>query len=200
MQSHVCTIENGTKDLEAIFTECEKVAEYNGLTQKQALQLRLICEEIDGMLPKITDDFNGKLWIDFEFGVCKVNVSVNIPMLTANQKGELIAISNDKKNASAVGIVGRIRNAIEDYLLNEEQYVNCHNGSSNVFMPSTGFSEGVDYSYLWSLEQYRVSVEKENQPEAWDELEKSIIASVADNVIVGIKGRQADITIVKKFA
>ena len=41
---------------------------------------------------------------------------------------------------------------------------------------------------------------KEEQVVAWDELEKSVIASVADDVIVGVKGRQANIIIVKKFA
>ena len=62
------------------------------------------------------------------------------------------------------------------------------------------YSEGVDYSYLWSLEQYRGTVKKEEKSEAWDELEKSVIASVADDVIVGVKGKLANITIVKKFA
>ena len=43
-------------------------------------------------------------------------------------------------------------------------------------------------------------MKKEEQTEAWDELEKSVIASAADDVIVGVKGRKADIIIVKKFA
>ena len=43
MKSNVCKIENGSKDLEAILKECEKVAVYNELTHKQSLQLRLIC-------------------------------------------------------------------------------------------------------------------------------------------------------------
>jgi hypothetical protein len=58
----------------------------------------------------------------------------------------------------------------------------------------------VDYAYLWSLEEYRNSVKQEEQAEAWDELERSVIASVADDVTVGVKGRQAQIVIVKKFA
>ena len=62
------------------------------------------------------------------------------------------------------------------------------------------YSDGVDCYYLWSLEQYRNSVKKEEQAEAWDELEKSVIASVADDVIVGVKGKRADIIVVKKFA
>ena len=72
--------------------------------------------------------------------------------------------------------------------------------TASSFCPSTGFSEGVDYSYVWSLEAYRGSVDKENEPESWDELEKSVIASLADDIFVGVKGSQADIVIVKKFA
>ena len=33
--------------------KAKKVAAYNELTHKQTLQLRLICKEIDGMLPDI---------------------------------------------------------------------------------------------------------------------------------------------------
>ena len=44
MISNVCKIENGTRDLDAILKECEKVAVYNELSHKQGLQLRLICE------------------------------------------------------------------------------------------------------------------------------------------------------------
>ena len=197
MQSHVCVIEKGSKDLDTILKECEKVAEYNGLTDKQALQLRLLCEEVDGMLPNIIDDFSGKLWIEYDSGVCKVNVSIKIPDLNAGKKKELIEISTGKKNSSAVGIVGKIRNAIEDFLLNEEEYTVS---TSAGFQRSTGFSEGVDYKYIWSLEEYRGCVNQDEAPEAWDELEKSIIASLADNVLVGVKGNQADIAIIKKFA
>ena len=199
MKSNVCKIENGTKDLEAILKESERVAEYNRLTHKQTLQLRLLCEEIDGMLPNIIDDFSGELWIDFEDGVCKVNVSIKIPDFNSDKKEELIGISKNKKNAAAVGIVGKIRNAIENFFLNEEA-MDAFYSSSGTFVTATGYSEYVNYSYLWTLDQYRQSVKKEEQAEDWDELEKSVIASVADDVIVGVKGKQADIIIVKKFA
>ena len=199
MKSNVCKIEKGTRALEAILHESEKVAEYNGLTHKQALQLRLLCEEIDGMLPNIIDEFEGDLWIDFEDGVCKVNVSIKIPDFDAEKKDNLINISKDKKNAAAVGIVGKIRNAIENFFLDENSS-SSFAASAMSFNLSTGYSEGVDYSYLWSLEQYRSLLKPEEQAEEWDELEKSVIASAADDVIVGIKGKQADIIIVKKFA
>ena len=199
MKSNVCKIENGTKDLAAILSESERVAEYNGLTHKQALQLRLLCEEIDGMLPNIIDEFNGTLWIEYEEGVGKVHVSIEIPEFNSDKKEELIEIAKNKKNATAVGIVGKIRNAIENFLLNEDAALALSVSSGSTHL-AAGYSEGVNYAYIWSLEKYRSSVKKEEQTEAWDELEKSVIASVADDVIVGVKGNQADIIIVKKFA
>ena len=198
MKSSVCKIENGTKDLEAILKESERVAEYIGLAHKQALQLRLLCEELDGMLPYIIDEFEGEFWIEYEEGVCRVKASVKIPELTASKKEELIEVAKNKQNAAAVGVVGKIRNAIETFFLGEDALLTSFYTSASAFRLATGYSEGVDYSYLWSLEQYRSTVEKEG--DAWDELEKSVIAAVADDVIVGVKGKRAEITIVKKFA
>ena len=195
MKSNVCKIKNGTKDLAAILNESERVAEYNGLTHKQTLQLRLICEEVDGMLPNVISDFEGDIWIEFEDGVCNVNVSIEIPKLDIDEKEALINIAKNKKNAAATGIVGKIRNSIEDFFMKKETV-----DSFALTMSSVGYSEGVDYTYLWVLDEYRNSVEKEKQAEAWDELEKSVIASVADDVIVGVRGRCAEIEIIKNFA
>lgn len=198
MKSNICKIENGTKDLDVILKESERVAEYNGLTHKQTLQLRLICEEIDGMLPNIIDDFNGEFWIEFEDGICKVNISIQIPEYTAEKKTELINIAKNKKNSAVVGIVGKIRDSIENFLLDEVRMEAL--ALSTVYLGlGTGYSEGADYTYLWKLEEYRNSVKQEEQVEKWDELEKSVIASVADDVIVGVKKKQANIIIVKKF-
>ena len=86
MKSNICRIVNGSQDLEAILIESEKVAVYNGLDRKQMLQLRLLCEEIDGMLPNIVDNFNGNIWMEFENGVCKVNVTIDIPSLIKIRK------------------------------------------------------------------------------------------------------------------
>ena len=63
MVSNICKIKDGIKDLSAILNECEKFALYNGFNKKQALHLRLLCEEIDGLLPNILGDFSGDFWI-----------------------------------------------------------------------------------------------------------------------------------------
>ena len=199
MKSNVCKIDNGNKGLDAILKESESVALYNGFNHKQTMQLRLICEEIDGMLPNIVEDFDGDFWIEYEDGVCKVNVSIKIPEINAKGKEELINVAKNKKNAAAVGIVGKIRNAIEDFFLKENASGDFVS-SAGLFYLSTAYSDSIEYSHVWTLNNYRENVKQEVQEEAWDELEKSIIASLADDVIVGVKGKRANIVVVKKFA
>ena len=199
MKSNVCKIEQGSKDLVSILKESEKVAVYNELTHKQTLQLRLICEEVDGMLPKIIEDFDGDFWIEFENGVCKVKVSIVLAEFTADKKKELIGISKNKKNAAVTGIAGKIRSAVENIFLDEEN-LQHYAMASDAFRMATAYGEDVNYSYYWSLEEYKNNVKKDQKSEAWDELEKSVIASIADDVVVGVKGKRAEIIITKKFA
>ena len=57
----------------------------------------------------------------------------------------------------------------------------------------------------WSLMRYRDEVYKrcrddQQAAEAWDELEKSVVAKVADDVKVSIRGRTVEMTIVKKLS
>ena len=197
MQSNVCKIEKGVKDLDAILKESEKVAVYNELNHKQTLQLRLLCEEIDGMLPKIIDDFDGDFWIDFEDSVCKVNISLQFAEFTSSKKKELLSLAKDKKNASVKGIVAKIGAAIEEFFLDEENI-----NAMSMMSQYDGLTLGsrMESAYYWSLDQYKSNVRKMKKAEDWDELEKSVIASVADDIIVGVKGLQATITIVIKFA
>ena len=196
MISSICKIQNGALDLDEILKESQKVSEYNDLTTKQSLQLRLLCEELNAMLPNIISDFSGDFWIESQNGEYKVNACIDIQEFTVAKKQELINIAKNKKNAYAVGVVGKIRSAIENLFLDKDTFE-----AYNMAMP---FNDGVCYSvgaetmYSWSLDKYRQGVKQENV-EDWDELEKSIIANLADDVIVGVKGKKATITIVKKF-
>ena len=57
------------------------------------------------------------------------------------------------------------------------------------------------YTCAWTLERY-VAQQKEKKSGSgaeWDQLEKSIVAKLADDVIVGVRGRQVEIIIKKEF-
>ena len=54
---------------------------------------------------------------------------------------------------------------------------------------------------IWSLNNYREGLEQADDSdapvkEAWDELEKSIVASIAKDVVVGVKKDRVEMTII----
>ena len=60
--------------------------------------------------------------------------------------------------------------------------------------------------YTWSMEDYRDQLrqhrelDQRDSQEAWDELERSVVAKLADDVKVSIRGRNVEMTIIKKLA
>ena len=71
-------------------------------------------------------------------------------------------------------------------------------------MYESDLTAGDSLFYLWSLERYRAAMEKEKEQspvvkEAWDELEKSIVASIADDVRVSVSGKKVELIIEKQL-
>ena len=192
MRSNVCKLEKGTKSLDAIFHESEKVAVYNELNHKEALQLRLLCEELVNMLPSIISDFNGEFWIENQENDYKLCVKVSVENMDFDTRERLIKVSKNNKNAAVVGITGKIR-AVFDYMAMGPQ--------ESMISPAGryGFSTNIDFPQIWSLQQYKSSVQND-EGEEWDEFEKSIIAKIADDVIVGVQGKSVNMIIKKTFA
>ena len=59
-------------------------------------------------------------------------------------------------------------------------------------------------AYQWSLNRYRGEMERTHShspaaQEAWDELEKSVVANIADEIRVSIVGCDVEITVFKSF-
>ena len=70
-----------------------------------------------------------------------------------------------------------------------------------LFMPGSTIAPE---SMTWSMVDYRGQLEQyaKKDPgalEAWDELEKSVVAHVADDVKVAIRGRTVEMAIYKKL-
>jgi hypothetical protein len=59
----------------------------------------------------------------------------------------------------------------------------------------------VHYTYAWTLDHYTECQRERSvdNSEEWDQLEKSIVAKLADDVIVGVRGKKVEIIIKKEF-
>jgi hypothetical protein len=101
VKSSICTIQKGGLGLETILNEVEKVAAYNGLQKKEALRLRLLAEELTGMLPELVRDFDGSFWMQNDENKYALHVELLVDSLSKERKQALIAMSATRKNASA---------------------------------------------------------------------------------------------------
>ena len=122
-----------------------------------------------------------------------------VDSLSKEKKQALVAMSAKKKNAAASGFMGKIRDIAENMLLySEKPGVNCYYAPEYLH----GYaSAGISYSYAWTMMNYinqQKKVTANNEAE-WDQLEKSIVAKLADDVIVGVKSRKVEIIIKKEF-
>ncbi len=180
--------------------EVEKVQAYKGLTGKDALHLRLLTEEMMGLMRSITGEPKGFFWIEDEDGVYELHLQVETRM-TSMKREALLSASTSGKNESARGLMGRLRDIFDRGA--DEDIASL---SSPLLLPgSYEHSSTPSLDWEWSMARYEeeltpyVQRNEERALEAWDELEKSVVARVADDVKVAIRGQLVELTIIKKL-
>ena len=199
MRSDVISL-NKTTDISVILNEAEAVAAYRKLEGKNALRLRLLAEELVSMLPNLLYKYYGKFWIDTEGSSFEMHIEVSVVNPLDLDKGRILELSRSGKNIAYTGIMGKVRYAVEMMLGNA--YLDPVPVSAPYFY-SSGLSASAsgDYYCEWSLQNYQAAADTEmdKSSEEWDELEKSIIANLADDVIVGVTDKKVEIIIKKAF-
>ena len=198
MKSNICALTGEKGQLEAVLAEVDKCTAYNDLDKKSALRARLLAEELVGMLPDLMKEAEGNFWMENDGKKYEMHVSVRARETGVTTRERLLAVSTTGKNAAATGIMGKIRAAAELMLFpSEEDLIGAD-------FYDFGLETSVSYGQMWSLSHYVERVQQQAEAaaktEAWDELEKSIVSKLADDVIVGIKGKQVDIIVRKEFA
>ena len=209
MQTDKIVVAAGGNGRESAFREAQKFADYIGLDNKAAQRLRLLTEETLGMMEAITGNFSAKYWIESaEDGKYKMHLTA-ATIMDFDKKQQLIDVSSDKKNAAAKGIMGKIGQIIENslYSIDKAGSLSAEYGGTPLMYGEMGMCDmsGMESStYFWSLQKYRDNISKYEQDdeaykEAWDELEKSIVANIADDISVAVKGDTVDMIITKTY-
>ena len=180
---------------------------YNGLEDKKALRLRLLAEELCGMLPGLIKNFNGEFWAENEGDNYELHVELKADDMNFDLRDELISVSKSGKNEAAKGIMGKIRAVAETMLLvaadpsltvpvGEFYDYHGYNMGFGYVDPIVEMETG--YVYSWSLFNYKTAIE-EKEEDAFAELERSIVAKLADDIIVGVRGKNVEIIVKKTF-
>lgn len=195
MKSNVCEVKGKNEDLKIVLNEVEKAAGYNGLERKKILQLQLLSEELIGIQKGILGFVKGEFYMENtgdEYRLC-LHAEVHTDILTQER---FVEMATNHKNEAAKGVVGKIKYVV-NYLLsgdvsnvpNYNLFYESMNASANM-MPSA-------YDVVWSFGTYRNGVSEGT--EEWDEMEHSIVANLADDLIVGATADTIDLIAVKKF-
>ena len=196
MKSNECMLSGKRSDIDKALKEVEKFAQYNELSHKETMQLRLLAEEMMGIQNGVMGFVNGKFYLENQGRTYNVYLHTEIEVNRHQAVQEkLVEMSTSGKNAAYTGFMGKIRKLMDDMASNsmEEYYQIDSNMGETVMLTSPV----VDYDRIWELSKYREQVKK--KVEQWDELEKSIVASIADELIVGSRNDYVDLIAVKKF-
>lgn len=203
MKTDVITIRSDLDGSDLALMTAEKFSEYHDITGKDAMHLRLLTEEAVSMIHGILDDFRGKFWMESEKTkrglLCRICLSAE-KQINSEQESQILSVATSGKNESARGIVGKIRELLRRSLQpsSDDEALAIQNmadawlqtGSSNSGFAAPGAA-------FWSLQIYRQNLaEKTGSPER-DELEKSIIAKIADEVKVWLRSDATEIAIEK---
>lgn len=205
MKSDVIEIHSDLSGKEEAFKAADGFIAYNRFEGKNAMHIRLLTEELVSMVHGIMDKFTGSLWFESENtddGVlCSICLSAKRGV-DPKEEEHFLSVSSSGKNENARGVLGKIREAFR---------VSAQHSANSVYMNeyvalNSWYGMGADRfdiendmlaEQYWSLANYRnrLSRDSDDTKEEWDELEKSIIAKLSDDVKVWLRADSTDVVI-----
>ena len=204
MKTDVIVIAPNGEGIADALAETERAAEYRKLEPKQTLRLRLLAEEMTGMLRTLIGEERFRYWVETDGKTFSLHLTGNTLMNT-DLRRELLEVSSSGKNAAAKGFMGRLREVFTTISENGDGGTLAAEYGYG-YVGVTGYDASMDMSPNallsgWSLRAYRnaLAQNREQEPEKWDELEKSITAKLADDVKIFIRGNTVEMVIEKAF-
>ena len=202
MKTPLIYIKSSGDGISEALSATEKLGAESGLSERSVLRLRLLAEELTGLLRGIAGDTGASYRAEGENGSFELRLRSEVG-ITDGIREQFISASSGRENSSAKGVTGKIRMIVAGIMLAlSEADAAIIPADTLAAMPAVGHAGGI--AFLWSMASYRDEVRKRSceSPDSsreWDELEKSVLASLADDVRVGIVGKKVEITVSKAF-
>ena len=191
-------ISNTGSGMEEALNLTEEIAGTMELNQKKKFQARLLAEEMFSMVRAIAGTFDAEYWLECESESCTYHLEAK-SKLDYEKRREFLSVSTKGENIAQRGIMEKIREVIEAGVHGMEEGLAIQSEYGSGMMDyGTLYMDGM---YVWSMQKYKSEVETSlsEDSEEWDELEKSIIANIADEVKVGVNKDKIEMIIQKKF-
>ncbi len=206
ISSEFMLINSSEMDTNKLSERANELIEDLEVSSKDERHLKLLFEETIGMLGAMVGDYH----VAIRFERYKREACIKLTaktLIDSDKKSKLLDVSKEHQNALSKGFMGKVGDIIESGINNYNNIMSLQQqygldvidyGSMGLYSSTGSIS---DAGLMWSLYDYKnalqdASDEKDGAKEAWDELEKSIVANVAKDVLVGVKGNRVDMTIV----
>lgn len=220
-------VDNEGNGISEALESVERLAASLELSRKDKFYMRLLAEETLGMVGAIVGKFQADFWIEWhdslfkwqKGGTFKIHLEANTDVSYSTRR-ELVSVSTKNENIAPRGIMEKIREMVEAGLhgMDEILKLQTEYGGGALNYGLLGAMDVQQMMYSWSMQKYKNAVdssraENKNQTEiksgnksgnfeweeAWDELEKSIIANIADDVQIGVSSGHVEVIVIKDF-
>ena len=207
MQTDKITIDNSGIGMKEVLSEAERFAEYLQMDKKDSLRIRLLTEEALGMVRGVVGKLRGYFWMEAS-GEKDFKIHIEtVGHLDREKRKELIAVSFDGKNESDRGFMRKLL-ALAQHGGQEEAAAEEDPSMEQFRSLGQGRPEAGPGDATWLLSVFRKNVreragsDKKTATETshLEDLEKSIVASIADDVKVYARKDGAEIVIEKSLS
>ncbi len=201
MKSDVIHVTNTGSGIAEAIKQTELVAAYKSLQKTDSIHLTLLTEEMMGMMKALTGEQEADFWIDDEDNTFRLHLKIETDMNT-EKRLNLLSSSTSGENVAAKGVMGKLRDLFNRLVEPTEgsvpsEYVSgwdtTHLDTAGAAAVARNYSAA--YANVWSFNKYKAS---QQNKENWDELEKSIVANIADEVEIGIAAGTVEMIVYKK--
>lgn len=158
-------------------------------------------------MKSVVGNVSGHYWVDQEDQLFAIHLETDVASMDREMRRQLLSVSSSGQNAAATGLIGKIRDMISVMMLPREGGKNetaapMPDSGSGGAGSTAGTQTGNTGSYVWSMQKHKEEILQDSdagEENDWDELEKSIVSSIADDVSISIDGTTVQITIIKQF-
>lgn len=194
------------EDYQRALLATEKQGEESGLSVKQNLRLRLLAEELIGFIKSLTGEVDALYWVDRQGNTFVLHLKADDIIMNKEIREELLSAATSGKNAAAKGFMGKLRDLVASVMTPSAMGPTVLSAMSLGMMSTAspvGENAGMS-SYIWSMKTYKEKLLAKDGTEidldeASEDLERSIVANLADDVLVSIVGSRVQIDITKAF-
>lgn len=202
MKTRKITITNQEIGFKEALDMTEELGGNQGLNKKENLRLRLLTEELIGMVRGVTEEASADYWVEQNDHHYVLHLEADVK-LNRKMREQILTMSSSGENVAAKGFMGKLKEMVAVAFLPDE-YGNTLLSDFSLGLMSMASNTGPQAqqasakAFNWSLQRYKAAVEEGISDNKF-ELEHSIVASLADDVVVSVTGSHVEVMIDKTF-